>query len=343
MHYSQKVNRRRFLKWNVAALAGAVFTTGAIARGSARDRAAGAVSNSPRTSPGFYRFSAGELEITVFNDGFFDLSTIVPPDMEPLETLAVDVEEERREEYFRARLLEADDPRLLISPVLIDSGDRRVLVDTGWAMGEATPAAGRLGAALELVGVSPESIDLVVLTHAHPDHLGGLVDPDTGAPKFPNAEIVLSETEFEFWTGDAAAPALEHPLLAGIPDILNDLYDRLRLIRAGDEVAAGIESISTPGHTPGHLCISLDAGDAELLLTGDALVNIHTSFERPDWQNFFDMNGALAARSRRSLLDRAAADSMLIVGYHFPFPGIGYALRDGNAYRWNPAGTTLLS
>jgi len=230
-----------------------------------------------------------------------------------------------------------------VSPVLIDSGDRRVLVDTGWSLPGAAPTTGRLDASLEALGVIPESIDTVVLTHAHPDHLGGLVDPVTESPIYPNAEVVIGEDEFAFWTGDDAAPFLAIPILEWIPGVLEAVDDRLRVIRPGDEVASGIWSIPSPGHTPGHICIGLEGGGRELLLTGDAIVTIHTAFERPDWHNFFDADPEQGSRTRRELLDRAATDEMLLLGYHFPFPGLGYALRDGDAYRWHPAGTTLLS
>jgi glyoxylase-like metal-dependent hydrolase (beta-lactamase superfamily II) len=145
----------------------------------------------------------------------------------------------------------------------------------------------QLGSSLEAVGIARENIDTVVLTHGHPDHLGGLVDPATEAPLYPNAEVVIAETELEFWTGDAAAPFLNHPLLAWIPKVLEALDEHLRVIGAGDEVVSGIRSIPSHGHTPGHISLVMEVGSRELLLTGDAIVNTHASFERPDWYNWF--------------------------------------------------------
>lgn len=195
---------------------------------------------------------------------------------------------------------------------------------------------------LALIGIDADSIDKVLLTHAHPDHLGGLIDGSIKNVNFPNAEVLLTEKEFKFWTGDEAMPLLENPALSPIPDVLKKLESQLRLIHPDDTIAPNIQSFPTPGHTPGHISFSLDTGNGEVLFTGDALVNIHTSFERPDWHNFWDIDREEAARSRHRILDRAAADEMLIVGFHFPFPGIGYALRDGDAYRWYPAGITML-
>jgi glyoxylase-like metal-dependent hydrolase (beta-lactamase superfamily II) len=132
-------------------------------------------------------------------------------------------------------------------------------------------------------------------------------------------------------------------LLGGTRAVLSAAEDRLRAIRAGDEIAGGIHSIPSPGHTPGHISVGVETGAEELLLTGDAIVFTHVSFEQPEWQNFVDFDREEAGRTRRRLLDRAATDEMLILGYHFPFPGLGYALPHGNAYRWHPAGWTVLT
>lgn len=108
----------------------------------------------------------------------------------------------------------------------------------------------------------------------------------------------------------------------------------------GDELVSGIQSIPSPGHTPGQIALGIEAEGKQLLLPADAITNIHTNFEQPEWQPFFDFDQELAVRTRRQLLDRAATDEML--GYHFPFPGLGYTLSRGKAYHWFPAGVTLL-
>jgi glyoxylase-like metal-dependent hydrolase (beta-lactamase superfamily II) len=338
------LDRRQFIRLNAAALAGAAL---APHDGFGMRRGVGDSTADPsRSPPGFYRFVLDDLEVTVLSDGSFRL----PAEMfgEAHALVAMNVDPQAREEYFRSRLVPDDDLTLPVSPVVLGFGDRRVLVDTGMGPGgELAQNAGHLGAALELAGISPASIDLVVLTHAHPDHLGGLLHPTTRAPFFPKAEVVISDVELELWTADDAATRLQDwpfslAMLPGIQEVLTGVNGQLRTVRAGDEVTGRLRSIPAPGHTPGHIALAVDAGEKEILLAGDALVTIHGNFEHPDWQFGVDLEPEQAARTRARLLDQAATDRMLILGYHFPFPGLGYALRDGEGYRWHPAGWRVL-
>jgi glyoxylase-like metal-dependent hydrolase (beta-lactamase superfamily II) len=343
------LDRRQFVRLNAAALAGAALPSTVVA-GTGPGPGSHAPSAARIDSPGFYRFSVGEHRITVLSDGHFNFPMEwLEDDLEPTEFLAANAQPEERMEYFHSRLIPTDRVPLQVSPLLVEAAGRRVLVDAGWGGGEVAPSTGRLGPSFDAVGVAPESVDTVILTHAHPDHLGGLLDPATGQPAFPGAEVVLSEDEHRFWTDDATAALLEPViadgagLQAAMRGTLDAVGDRLRTVREGEELAPGIRGLPSPGHTPGHISLVVDVGHKQLLLTGDAITNTHTSFEHPEWQIVVDADPEQAGRTRRRLLDRAAADEMLILGYHLPFPGLGYALRDGDAYRWHPAGWRVLT
>jgi glyoxylase-like metal-dependent hydrolase (beta-lactamase superfamily II) len=340
-------DRRQFIHHHAAALSPAL-----LAPTLARGRAPGPTSASgPRgvepdngTVPGYFRFSLGEVRITILYDGHFLLPGAVGLEVPPPEFLALNVDSATREEYFESRFVPTDQLPFQANPVVLDVGGRRVLIDTGWSGAMAPDTTGHLVPALEAAGITTGSIETVVLTHGHPDHLGGLLD-EKGGFRFPRAEVVISEAELALWTDDEAESRFrEAPLpLPMIQGILRGVAERRRTIAAGDDVVPGLRSLSTPGHTAGHMSLVLEAGDREVLLTGDAIPTIHVHFERPDWHNLFDHEPERAAGTRRRLLDRAAADRMLMLGYHFPFPGIGYALRHEDAYRWYPATWTVLS
>jgi glyoxylase-like metal-dependent hydrolase (beta-lactamase superfamily II) len=337
------LDRRQFLRFNGVALAGAALAPVVSAEEWSRTSDSTTVDTS--VSPGFYRFPFGDMEITVLSDGHFDFPFDLISIDDSLEFLAYNADQETREEYVRSRQLPTDRVPLYLSPVLIDSGNQRTLVDSGLGPGEdLPPTAGRLGLSLEAAGIAPESIDQVLITHAHPDHLGGLIDPVSGAPLYPEAEVVLSEKERAFWMGDDAtwlgddATPDGDLVLETARTVLQGVDDHLRTVEGETEVVNGIWSIPSPGHSPGHVCYAIDSEGQQLLLTGDAIIFTHTSFEHPEWHVFVDADQDEAAQTRKRLLDHAATDEMFILGFHFPFPGLGYAIRDGDGYRWHPAG-----
>jgi glyoxylase-like metal-dependent hydrolase (beta-lactamase superfamily II) len=282
-----------------------------------------------RAQPSFYRLKLGTIEITVVSDGVLEF---------PAETLFGD-----RAQDARGLLSSAFQPSrpvgLQLNTILVNTGGKLVLIDAGGGVdGKFQKTAGALPANLAAAGYALGDIDLILLTHAHSDHLWGISDHNNAALLFPSAEFVASETEVKFWNSPELTANVS-PVLK--PEVsranLRLAGPRLRLIKAGAEVAPGVTTIDTAGHTPGHMSVHITSGSEELLLTSDVVVNSTVSFSHPEWPFGFDMDVPLATKARMAFLDRAATDKMLVGGYHFPFPGFGHVLREGSSYRWLPA------
>ncbi len=233
-------------------------------------------------------------------------------------------------------------PDLLPAPVsafLLQSDDRTILIDAG--MGEQEllgPGFGGVSPALAAAGVAPEDVDTILLTHAHPDHLGGLISG--GSAVFANAELVVAETEAAFWTDDgiqSQAPEESQGLFQLAQSVLGAYGDQVTRVADGADVAPGISLMLSPGHTPGHSVLMIDGGDRQMLMLADTLhsAEVHTAL--PDVGFGFDSDPAQAATSRRRIFDMVATDKMLIAGTHLHFPGFGRILTDGDAYRYLPA------
>ena len=225
--------------------------------------------------------------------------------------------------------------------LLVDTGAYRILVDTG--AGPLAPTTGRLLDSLRAARLDPDTVDLVVLSHAHPDHIGGNLTAD-GAVAFPHARFLMSRPEFEFWTAEATQAKLAAGQLCGIPALdqlmaqwvrtyLPPIQDRLDLLERETEIAPGVQALPTFGHTPGHLCLLASSGRQQLLYAGDAIIH-PAQVSRPEWNTIFEVDRSQAEQTRRELLDRAAADRCLLFGFHFPFPGCGRVARKGSGYTW---------
>jgi glyoxylase-like metal-dependent hydrolase (beta-lactamase superfamily II) len=282
-----------------------------------------------RAQPSFYRFKLGTIEITVVSDGTLAF---------PAETLWGD-----RAQDARGLLTSAFQPsspvELQINTILVNTGDKLMLIDAGCGAGKFQKTAGGLLRNLAAAGYAPGDIDIILLTHAHFDHLWGISDGKNASLLFPSAEFVASEAEVAFWS-DPELPskvsANQQPAITHTN--LKLASPRLRQIKAGAEVAPGVTTLDTAGHTPGHMSVHISSGSEELLLTGDVVgVNSTVNFQHPEWAFGFDLDVPLATKARIAFLDRAAADKTLVGGYHLPFPGFGHVVREGSGYRWLPA------
>jgi glyoxylase-like metal-dependent hydrolase (beta-lactamase superfamily II) len=231
----------------------------------------------------------------------------------------------------------------ILSPytcLLVESGREVILVDTGAGPGSRT--SGAIVARLAMSGIRPRDVDTVILTHAHPDHIGGATGA-TGRPLFANARHVLSEYEWDFWTSvrpNLAALRVPADLQQSIGETARQSIHTLRFqietVDREKEVSPGVRVIPAPGHTPGHLAVLL-ASQGELLLNlGDAAVHpLHLEF--PDLENGFDLCSVTAKATRRELLGRAISEKMRVMAFHFPLPSVGQVTPTaGGGWDWSP-------
>ncbi len=306
-----------------AALAGAAMA-GATAGASAAGGEA-------RGNDGVYVHEQGAMRLTVLSDGQMGFPA--------WPAYAPDASEAAVHAAMRREGLAPPTYRLDANAVLIETGGRRLLVDTGW--GGFDPAVGRLPARLAAAGIAPATIDTVVLTHIHPDHVGGLLDAE-GRPAFPAAEIVVAEEELAQWRArDFGAMRIGEgfrPVFETAAARVLGLADRLRPVAGGATLAAGVRALALPGHTAGHMGLRLgpEAGEGAIVLAGDAVHDPAFDLAEPGWATVFDHDPARAEATRRGLLAEAASSGARLLGYHMPFPGIGRVAPAGRGWRWIP-------
>lgn len=319
-----KVSRR-------TALFGAGTT--AIAGLSARwmDNAAqAAVPMANKQAPGFYRTKLGDFELTQFSDG---ARTFPMPDI-----FVRNVPKEQAAAAAEAAHMPRGQVTVPFNPILINTGSKLVLIDTGLGPGVG-PSVGLLATNMLAAGVDPKQVDIVVLSHLHPDHINGIKAAD-GSLAFPNAEIKAPAQDWSFWMNDEytskAANDLTKGYFANCRKVLSDIADKVERYEWGKEVAPGITAFDTSGHTPGHTSFVVSSGAATMLVQSD-VTNIPELFLiHPDWHVMYDFDPEKAVQTRRKFYDMAASEKTLIAGFHFSFPSMGYVEKDGSGYRLNP-------
>jgi glyoxylase-like metal-dependent hydrolase (beta-lactamase superfamily II) len=218
---------------------------------------------------------------------------------------------------------------------LLRDGTNTVLFDTG-AGANFTPTAGRLLDSLDTLSVTPEEVTHVIFTHAHPDHLWGVLD-DFDEPVFYNAKHMISRAERDFWLDPNTPNAIGEARMAfaaGAIRNLQTIEDYLETFEDGDEVVSGVSAFATNGHTPGHTSFEIRGGSDSLMIIGDAIGNHHIGFEAPAWASGSDQDQDIGIATRERLLDRLANEQMAMIGFHFPFPGVGRAEKSGDTYKF---------
>ena len=289
-------------------------------------------------APAVYRFRIGAIEATAISDGPLALGA-------PQADLFVGVS---KDDFVRTLLdnyLPADSVTLEQNILLLNSGDRLVLFDTGLGPEKPLgPGTGRLIPNLKAAGIDPNDVDSVVLTHAHSDHCWGLT-ADSGGRNFPNAQIYMSQADFDFWT-DAAngrGSDLAKQQVDGARKHLLPNRERIAFIKDGQEFLPGIQVIATPGHTVGHLSYMVTSQGKSLCVAGDIAHHHAVSTQYPRAPMAFDTAGQQAVATRIRMFDMLAAQRVPLLAYHFPWPGIGFIAKQGDAYRYvaSPLQTAL--
>lgn len=218
---------------------------------------------------------------------------------------------------------------------LLQDGERTILFDAGSGSG-FMPSAGKVLEALDALGVAPEDITHVLFTHAHPDHLWGVLD-DFDDPVFANASFGIGKAEWEYWTDPETVTTIGEErasFAVGAARRLAVIADRMEFFSGGQEVLPGILVHDTPGHTPGHTAFEIRQGSESVLVVGDAIGNGHLAFEQPGWASGSDQDVETGIATRLRLLDQLATDQMVMVGFHLPEGGLGRVERAGDAYRF---------
>ncbi len=310
------LSRRSFLA--ASALAGLAWPAGASAPFATAQ------------GPGVYHTKLGDYQVTALYDGIW---TVPIDDKFIRNASASAVDEALKAAFLPPRVLP-----ISFTVLLVNTGSKLILIDTGTA-GQVADTAGSLLDNLKVAGIAPAAIDTIVISHFHPDHIDGIKTKD-GDKIFPNAEILVPEPEWAFWMDDGNQSRAVGAVLRYFRNarrIFADIAKDVRRFKPGAEVAPGVVSMPAYGHTPGHTAFSIHSGKASLLVMSDTVRNPYLFARHPRWQPSFDMDGPMAVKARLRMLDRAAADRMLVEAYHFPFPACGHIERRRGGYDFAPS------
>jgi glyoxylase-like metal-dependent hydrolase (beta-lactamase superfamily II) len=301
----------------------------------ASQQASAAAPAAATQAPGFYRYKVGAIECTSINDG---ARSFPMPDK-----WVTNVSKDTALAAAEAAYMPKGMVTVPFNPQLINTGGKLVLLDCGNGIAVYEPTKGAAGRTLQnlaAAGVDPKSIDMVIMSHLHPDHTNGIRAADNSMA-FPNAEIMVPAKDWEFWMSDennAKAQSNEamKSYFANVRKIYTGIESKVTRYDWGKEVAPGITSIAAPGHTPGHTAFAVASGGSKVLIQSD-VTNIPELFLRnPDWHVAYDNDPAMAQETRHKFYDMASAEKATVVGFHFPFPAIGHVEKDGNGYRLIP-------
>ena len=273
---------------------------------------------------GFYRFSLGAFECVCLLDGYVDY---------PVQNHYANIPREQVDVELRRRRLPVEVVTTPYTYLFVDTGRNRILVDMG--AGTVMKSTGHLTHSLQAAGIEPSSIDTVIISHAHPDHIGGALD-DRGKPVYSNAACYIGKEEWDFWFSELAPTKTPEIFVKIARSNLEPFKERVVLVDGECEVVPGVWLMPAPGHTPGHMVVEFRSGVDKLLYIADTVLQpLH--LEEPTWLPIYDILPDKAAISKHEVFDRAAAEQCLVLGQHFqPFPSLGYVVKQTVGWKWAP-------
>ncbi|MBL4768077.1 MAG: MBL fold metallo-hydrolase [Rhodobacteraceae bacterium] len=278
--------------------------------------------------PKLYQFRIGDCVITNVLEGYFHRDDLHP--FVATNATASEVEALAAEYKLPFPALEHN----FVSSI-IKTSDKLIAIDPGFGPIAPAPTTGWFMQGLQVAGYSANDVDIVLISHCHPDHIGNI--SENGTPIFPNAEIVIGRQEFDFWKQGEGVSEMRQPTLGLFQKAILPLEDQLKMIEPGDEIVSGLLALDAFGHSAGHLVFELSTAGKKLMFLNDATPHYVASFANPDWHFSMDDDPIKAAVSRRNMLDLAASGNVPVIGFHLPFPSVGYVEKRGDGYEFRPA------
>ena len=279
---------------------------------------------------GFYKYKVGSLEVTAVYDGIWRK----PHDPAFIKDVSVD---DTKAALAKAGLTTEFMP-IPLTVVVLKMNGRTIMMDAGSGVGQWQANATHLPANMKAAGIDYKAIDTIMISHFHPDHVWGLMEKGTNDPVFPNAELIVNATEYNWWTDPSRLAKLPEGRKPAGKRIAENFpkWKNWKLVDDGTEVVPGIRLMAAPGHTPGHSVYHIDAGSEQFLVSADTMYVPALLAPHPEWQGSYDQDGPMAITTRHKIIDQVIADNVRICGSHFPFPGTGSFVKDGNAYAFTP-------